>query len=80
MYNNIIIFIRHAGIYSAVEANAILRDKLSRLQELYVDQFKVLQQELKIKKMKMIPALRREYETLCKYIYRKCLFCFKIAS
>lgn len=59
------IIYRHAGIYTATEANMILRNKLSRLQDLYVDQFKVMQQELKMKKMKLIPALKREYETLC---------------
>ncbi|XP_026474262.1 KAT8 regulatory NSL complex subunit 2-like [Ctenocephalides felis] len=57
--------LKHAGIYTATEANMILRNKLSRLQDLYVDQFKVMQQELKMKKMKLIPALKREYETLC---------------
>lgn len=72
MYNKIHVTInfisqhRHAGVYTAEEVIYIAREKLMRLQSLYIDQFKRLQYTLKEKKRKYLHALKKEKETLCK--------------
>uniref|UniRef100_T1J0D2 Uridine phosphorylase n=1 Tax=Strigamia maritima TaxID=126957 RepID=T1J0D2_STRMM len=56
--------LKHAGTYTAEEAALITRDKLIRLQSLYIEQFKRLQHELKEKKRKHLNALKHEKETM----------------
>lgn len=61
-------FLRHAGIFTAEEVIYIAREKLIRLQSLYIDQFRRLQYLLKEKRRKYLLSLKKEKETLCKYI------------
>ncbi|XP_018312257.1 KAT8 regulatory NSL complex subunit 2 isoform X1 [Mycetomoellerius zeteki] len=58
-------FLRHAGIFTAEEVIYIAREKLIRLQSLYIDQFRRLQYILKEKRRKYLLALKKEKETLC---------------
>ena len=51
---------RHAGVYSAEEVALIMRDKLIRLQSLYIDQFKRLQHVMREKRRKYLHT--RKYE------------------
>lgn len=60
-------FLRHAGIFTAEEVIYIAREKLIRLQSLYIDQFRRLQYVLKEKRRKYLLALKKEKETLCKH-------------
>lgn len=60
---------RHANIYTAEEVTAIIRDKLIKLQSLYVEQYRHLQYLLKEKRRKYLHALKREKETCCKFIF-----------
>lgn len=59
-------FLRHAGIFTAEEVVYIAREKLIRLQSLYIDQFRRLQYILKEKRRKYLLALKKEKETFCK--------------
>ncbi|XP_010792417.1 LOW QUALITY PROTEIN: KAT8 regulatory NSL complex subunit 2-like [Notothenia coriiceps] len=56
--------IRHAGVYTAEEVALITREKLIRLQSLYIDQFKRLQHLLKEKKRRYLHNRKVEHETL----------------
>ncbi|KYM96774.1 PREDICTED: KAT8 regulatory NSL complex subunit 2 [Cyphomyrmex costatus] len=57
--------LKHAGIFTAEEVIYISREKLIRLQSLYIDQFRRLQYVLKEKRRKYLLALKKEKETLC---------------
>ncbi|XP_070535979.1 KAT8 regulatory NSL complex subunit 2-like isoform X2 [Ptychodera flava] len=57
---------RHAGVYTAEEVALITRDKLIRLQSLYIDQFKRLQHILKEKRRKFLSSQKMEQETIGK--------------
>lgn len=57
--------LKHAGIFTAEEVIYIAREKLIRLQSLYIDQFRRLQYVLKEKRRKYLFALKKEKETLC---------------
>ncbi|KAM9343598.1 KAT8 regulatory NSL complex subunit 2 isoform 2-T2 [Pholidichthys leucotaenia] len=56
--------LKHAGVYTAEEVALITRDKLIRLQSLYIDQFKRLQHLLKEKKRKYLHGRKVEQEAL----------------
>lgn len=58
-------FLRHAGIFTAEEVIYIAREKLIRLQSLYIDQYRRLQYILREKRRKYLHALKKEKETLC---------------
>ena len=55
---------RHAGVYTAEEVALITREKLIRLQSLYIDQFKRLQHLLKEKKRRYLHSRKVEHESL----------------
>lgn len=57
--------LKHAGIYTVEEATMITKEKLIRLQTLYIDQFHRLQHVLKEKRRRYIHELRREREQYC---------------
>ncbi|XP_055620913.1 KAT8 regulatory NSL complex subunit 2 [Toxorhynchites rutilus septentrionalis] len=57
--------LKHAGVYTAEEAMIITKEKLTRLQELYTDQFHRLQHVLKEKRRRYLHELRREREQYC---------------
>lgn len=57
---------RHAGVYTAEEVALITREKLIRLQSLYIDQFKRLQHLLKEKKRRYLHGRKIEHETIGK--------------
>lgn len=57
--------LKHAGIFTAEEVIYIAREKLIRLQSLYIDQFRRLQYVLKEKRRKYLLGLKKEKETLC---------------
>lgn len=57
--------LKHAGIFTAEEVIYIAREKLIRLQSLYIDQFRRLQYTLREKRRKYIHGLKKEKETLC---------------
>lgn len=59
-------FYRHAGVYTAEEVALITREKLIRLQSLYIDQFKRLQHLLKEKKRRYLHSRKIEHETVGK--------------
>uniref|UniRef100_A0A1A8KBT9 KAT8 regulatory NSL complex subunit 2 n=3 Tax=Nothobranchius kuhntae TaxID=321403 RepID=A0A1A8KBT9_NOTKU len=56
--------LKHAGVYTAEEVALITREKLIRLQSLYIDQFKRLQHLLKEKKRTYLHNRKVEHETL----------------
>ncbi|XP_038165326.1 KAT8 regulatory NSL complex subunit 2 isoform X1 [Cyprinodon tularosa] len=56
--------LKHAGVYTAEEVALITREKLIRLQSLYIDQFKRLQHLLKEKKRRYLQNRKLEHETL----------------
>ena len=58
---------RYAGVYTAEEVALIMRDKLIRLQSLYIDQFKRLQHIMKEKRRKYLHTHKQEKETLGEY-------------
>ena len=58
------LYFRHAGVYTAEEVALIMKDKLIRLQSLYIDQFKRLQHVLREKRRKYLHTVKREKETL----------------
>ena len=51
--------LKYAGAYSAEEVIRIMRDKLIRLQKLYIDQFQRLQYLLKEERRQYRMALRK---------------------
>lgn len=57
---------RHAGVYTSEEAMQVTRDKLIRLQSLYIEQFRRLQHVLRERRRKYLHSLKREKESLCK--------------
>ena len=64
-FKKCVIFIsRHAGVYTAEEVALITREKLIRLQSLYIDQFKRLQHLLKEKKRRYLHSRKIEHETI----------------
>ncbi|XP_068123803.1 KAT8 regulatory NSL complex subunit 2 isoform X2 [Hyperolius riggenbachi] len=56
--------LKHAGVYTAEEVTLIMREKLIRLQSLYIDQFKRLQHLLKEKKRSYLHSVKSEHENL----------------
>ncbi|XP_029974154.1 KAT8 regulatory NSL complex subunit 2 [Salarias fasciatus] len=56
--------LKHAGVYTAEEVALITREKLIRLQSLYIDQFKRLQHLLKEKKRRYLHNRKVEHEML----------------
>ncbi|XP_053564029.1 KAT8 regulatory NSL complex subunit 2 [Bombina bombina] len=56
--------LKHAGVYTAEEVTLIMREKLIRLQSLYIDQFKRLQHLLKEKKRNYLHSLKTENEAI----------------
>ncbi|KAA0707099.1 NSL complex subunit 2 [Triplophysa tibetana] len=56
--------LKHAGVYTAEEVALITREKLIRLQSLYIDQFKRLQHLLKEKKRRYLHGRKIEHETI----------------
>lgn len=66
-YSQLLLICRHAGIYTAEEVTLIMREKLIRLQSLYIDQFKRLQHLLKEKKRNYLHSVKTEHETIGMY-------------
>ncbi|KAJ8258222.1 hypothetical protein GJAV_G00194520 [Gymnothorax javanicus] len=56
--------LKHAGVYTAEEVALITREKLIRLQSLYIDQFKRLQHLLKEKKRRYQHNRKLEHEAI----------------
>ncbi|XP_006794049.1 KAT8 regulatory NSL complex subunit 2 isoform X1 [Neolamprologus brichardi] len=56
--------LKHAGVYTAEEVALITREKLIRLQSLYIDQFKRLQHLLKEKKRRYLHNRKMEHEAI----------------
>ncbi|XP_019737498.1 KAT8 regulatory NSL complex subunit 2 isoform X2 [Hippocampus comes] len=56
--------LKHAGVYTAEEVALFTREKLIRLQSLYIDQFKRLQHLLKEKKRRYLHNRKIEHETI----------------
>lgn len=52
--------LKHAGVYTSEEVSLVLRDKMLRLQSLYIEQFKNLQYLLREKRRKYLNALKLE--------------------
>lgn len=52
-------------MYTAEEITSVTRDKLVRLQELYVEQYKYLQHLLREQRRKYLHALKKEKENCC---------------
>ncbi|CAH0550081.1 unnamed protein product [Brassicogethes aeneus] len=57
--------LKHANVYTAEEITLVTRDKLIRLQSLYIEQYRHLQYMLKEKRRKYLQSLKREKETCC---------------
>ncbi|KAF5297904.1 hypothetical protein FQA39_LY11889 [Lamprigera yunnana] len=57
--------LKHANVYSAEEITLIARDKLIRLQSLYVDQYRYLQHMLRERRRRYLYSLRREKDAHC---------------
>ena len=60
------VWIRHAGVYTPEEVALITREKLIRLQSLYINQFKRLQHLMKEKRRQFLVASKHEMETIGK--------------
>jgi len=56
--------LKHAGVYTAEEVALITREKLIRLQSLYIDQFKRLQHLLKEKKRRYLHTRKLEHDNI----------------
>ncbi|ELU01608.1 hypothetical protein CAPTEDRAFT_163655 [Capitella teleta] len=56
--------LKHAGIYTAEEVALTTRDKLIRLQSLYIDQFKRLQNVMKDKRRNYLHQLKQEKDAI----------------
>lgn len=52
--------LKHAGVYTSEEVSLVLRDKMLRLQSLYIEQFKHLQYLLRERRRKYLNNLRVE--------------------
>ncbi|XP_048729657.2 KAT8 regulatory NSL complex subunit 2-like [Ostrea edulis] len=63
--------LKYAGVYTAEEVALIMRDKLIRLQSLYIDQFKRLQHVMKEKRRKYLQTTKQEREALGSIKYYK---------
>lgn len=63
--------LKHAGTYSAEEVIRIMRDKLIRLQKLYIDQFQRLQYMLKEERRAYKQSVRKEKEDQLMSIHRQ---------
>lgn len=61
----IMINFRHANVYTAEEITSVTRDKLVRLQELYIEQYKYLQHLLREQRRKYLHSLKKEKENCC---------------
>ncbi|CAG9820175.1 unnamed protein product [Phaedon cochleariae] len=57
--------LKHANVYTGEEVTLITRDKLIRLQSLYIEQYRHLQYLLTEKRRKYLHSLKRERETCC---------------
>ncbi|XP_034951473.1 KAT8 regulatory NSL complex subunit 2 isoform X2 [Chelonus insularis] len=57
--------LKHAGIFTAEEVIYIAREKLIKLQSLYIEQFRRLQYTLREKRRKYLHLLKKEKEALC---------------
>ncbi|XP_048512002.1 KAT8 regulatory NSL complex subunit 2 isoform X2 [Athalia rosae] len=57
--------LKHAGIFTAEEVIYIAREKLIRLQSLYIDQFRRLQYIFREKRRKYLQSIKKEKETSC---------------
>jgi len=57
------VILRHAGVYTAEEIALVFRDKLIRLQSLYIDQFKRLHHRLREKRRQYLHTMRRTFPT-----------------
>lgn len=55
---------KHAMVYTDEEVTRILREKLTKLRALYVEQYRHIQYLLKEKRLKFIQAQRNEIETM----------------
>ncbi|KAL3286902.1 hypothetical protein HHI36_001388 [Cryptolaemus montrouzieri] len=57
-------YLKHANVHTAEEITAITRDKLIRLQSLYIEEYRHLQHILKEKRRKYLHSLKRERNML----------------
>ncbi|CAG9863610.1 unnamed protein product [Phyllotreta striolata] len=57
--------LKHANVFTAEEITLLTRDKLIRLQSLYIEQYRHLQYLLTKKRRKYLYSLKREKETCC---------------
>ncbi|KAK9873980.1 hypothetical protein WA026_002331 [Henosepilachna vigintioctopunctata] len=57
--------LKYANVYTSEEITSIARDKLIRLQSLYIEEYRHLQYILTEKRRKYLQALKREKETCC---------------
>lgn len=56
--------LKHAGIYTVDEIVSISKEKMQRLQSLYIDQFQRLQYVLRQKRLRYLQDIKKEKETL----------------
>ncbi|XP_063217687.1 KAT8 regulatory NSL complex subunit 2 [Bacillus rossius redtenbacheri] len=56
--------LKYSGVYTVEEISIIMREKLIRLQSLYIEQFRRLQHVLKERRRRYLHALKKEKETL----------------
>ncbi|XP_049817779.1 KAT8 regulatory NSL complex subunit 2-like isoform X2 [Aethina tumida] len=57
--------LKHANVFTAEEITLVTRDKLIRLQSLYIEQYRHLQYILKERRRRYLHFLKREKETCC---------------
>lgn len=66
--------VRHAGVYTPEEVVLVTRDKLIKLQALYLDQFKRLHHQLKCARRRYLNGVKKEKEnggiTFCRALPR----------
>ena len=62
--SNLLNFFRHAGVYTAEEVALVSKEKLIRLQSLYINQFKRLQHVMREKRRKYLAERSIEEQTI----------------
>ena len=58
---------RYAGIYTAEEVSSIMKDKLVKLQSLYIEQYKYLHTLLKENRREYLRNIKSEKEMLGRF-------------
>ena len=74
MLNELRLVFRTAGVYTDAEVVRLAYEKTLRLRQLYEEEFKTIEQLMKVKKMQYHQELRQERELYRKFIFPLCCY------